>query len=82
MGSKYPNMVSFDPEGRWTEVILKRFKVSLDEKKNINTYFMIPLVDNAYRDQLLAVASNLNVKYWVFGCIASSWRKSVRYWYN
>ena len=81
VGAKYPDMVRFDPEGKWREVIVKRLKISLDEETNVNTYYMIPLVDNAYRNRLIAIATNFNVKYWVFACVASSWHNSVRYWY-
>ena len=74
-------MVTFDPDGRWREVIAKRMSISVDKDEKSNTYFMIPLVDNAHRNRLVAVASSLGVAHWVFGCVASAWHNNVRFWY-
>lgn len=72
---------SFDPDGRWREVIASQFIGIADNFKGepINTYFMIPLVDNAHRDRLIAIGAGVPAN-WVFGCVATSWRKSVRFW--
>lgn len=82
-GSRQTEDVIFDPDGRWREAIAPRFAASHDPKDvqhSSNTYFMIPLLDNAHRNALSAVASGLNVKHWVFGCSALAWHNSVRYW--
>lgn len=75
-------MVDFDPDGRWREVIAPRFTAKMDEDKEdrANTYFMIPLLDNAHRSALAAVATGLSIRHWVFGCVAGSWKNSVRFW--
>ena len=72
--------VHFDPDGRWRESVAKYFTASVDKNENVNNYFMIPLVDNAFRDRLVAVASALPIKYWVFGCAALAWTNNVRFW--
>lgn len=74
--------VDFDPDGRWREVFVPHFTASIEteKEKNSNSYFMIPLVDNAFRDRLVAVASGLSIKYWVFGCVALAWHKNTRFW--
>ncbi|XP_046461194.1 GPI inositol-deacylase-like [Daphnia pulex] len=73
--------VDFDPEGRWREVVVPHFTASIEQEKEkySNSYYMIPLVDNAYRDRLAAVASGLPIKYWVFGCVALTWHKNTRF---
>lgn len=73
--------VQFDPNGRWREVVVPRFTANPDAEDKSNSYFMIPLVDNAFRDRLTAIASGLSIKYWVFGCVAMSWNNSTRFWY-
>ena len=73
--------IDFDPNGKWREVVAPRFTANLGTDAKINTYFMVPLIHNAFRDRLVAVASGLPIKYWVFGCVALEWRNSVRLWY-
>jgi hypothetical protein len=73
--------VNFDPEGKWREIIVPRYTAKVEKRDNSNTYFMIPLIDNSNREQLVAVASNLLIKNWVFACVATAWRSSVRFWY-
>lgn len=74
--------VDFDPDGRWREVVASHFTAHAEMEDTSNTYFMIPLVDNAYRDRLEAVSSGLPIKYWVFACAALAWKNSVRFWYD
>ncbi len=61
---------------------MPHFNASIEQEKEkySNSYYMIPLVDNAYRDRLAAVASGLPIKYWVFGCVALTWHKNTRFW--
>lgn len=72
--------VDFDPDGRWREVIAPHFNASIEKENKSNTYFMIPLVDNAFRDRLVAVATGLPTKYWIFGCVALAWQNNARFW--
>lgn len=71
--------VQFDPDGQWREVVAHRFTASPQAEDKSNSYFMIPIVDNAFRDRLTAIASGLHIKYWVFGCVAMSWKNSARF---
>lgn len=76
-------MMEFDPDGRWREVLMPHFVARADDDdRQRNTYFMVPLLEGARRDSLVAVAASLPIKHWVFGCVANAWRNSVRFWYE
>ena len=77
-GSRQTDEVDFDPDGRWRELIAPRLTLNGDH--TANTYLMVPLLDNAHRNALSAVASGLEVKHWAFGCVANAWRNNVRFW--
>ena len=73
-------IVNFDPDGKWREIIVPSYTLVAEKGEYSYTYFMIPLIDNVSRERLVAIASNLQIKYWVFACVAAAWRNNVRFW--